>query len=97
MLNGVSILNAIHKCGGRITGSYARLEEHAVSDLDFRMSFGQFTKLKKMLNGLPFESCITGHIAYQSDLGMIEISYLFNKQNCPVRNRVLFDLDFRTW
>lgn len=72
-----AILDALEKAGAKLTGSWARGEEHAGSDFDFWVAP---SKWRAFVRSAPkeWESCTAGHIAWRTrEVGLIEASDIF--------------------
>jgi hypothetical protein len=83
----------------RITGSYARQEQTAQSDLDFYVPERYWSHFKKWaeknMEGKP-SSPMVGALTWYIPT-MMEFSDLFMKQNCKEKSIVLYGRTFKTW
>ena len=96
-MNGMQIVLLIKNFGGRLTGSYARQEEHGNSDFDFYIPERRW---EKFIQAAPkdFESCICGHVAWRTeDLGLVEASCLFKRQNVAIKEREILGQVWKLW
>lgn len=78
------LLVGLHKLGARVTGSIARGQfREGWSDIDIYVPYGKWEQAKRLMCALPvkWESSFIGHLATRQTSTLIEVSFLFDKQD----------------
>lgn len=92
-----AILDALQKHGARLTGSWARGEEHDGSDYDFYI---RDSKWKAFVKAAPpgWESPTVGSIGWRVDGVLIEASCIFRRQPKErLPERTVLGRTWQTW
>jgi hypothetical protein len=80
----------------RISGSWARGEQREDSDVDLYVSEKNWKKVKQLLEGIKWDSCIVGHVAFTLDGKLFEFSTWFPRYGRRGRVVTVLGVDLKT-